>query len=62
MKDQEFEFLVVDEHDNEHTESWTGRTMEEAAKRLLDCKYPKGRVIAWRYPRVAVTTTPLRNV
>lgn len=55
------QFLVVDEHGNEHTESWTGQTMEDAAKRLLDCKYPTGRVIAWRYPIVTVTTAPMRS-
>lgn len=57
---QEFELLVVVD-DREFTETWTGKTFEEAAKRMLDCKHPGGKVIAWRYPSHVVTTTPMRG-
>lgn len=43
------------------TETWCGKTFEHAAQRLLDCKYPNGKVIAWRYPSCVVTTTPIRG-
>lgn len=52
----EFEFLVVVDG-RKFVETWTGKTFEDAAKRLLDCKYPEGKVIAWRHARYAISTT-----
>ena len=58
---QTFEFIVVDCNGKKHSGiEWTGNTMEHAAKRLLDCKFPGGKVIAWRYPPYVVTTSPMR--
>ena len=57
---QEFELLVVVDG-KEFTETWFGNTFEQAAQRLLDCKYLGGKVIAWRYPSHVVTTTPMRG-
>jgi hypothetical protein len=55
MNEQEFEFQV-DLGDKVVTETWLGVTWEAEAKRLLACKYPSGKVIAWRYPQVVVST------
>jgi len=54
--EMEFEFLVVVDG-KEFTETWTGKTFEHAANRLLDCKYPDGKVIAWRHSQYVVSTT-----
>ena len=56
-----FEFKVVLPDQSEVVEQWDGRTVDEAAKRLLACKYPAAKVVAWRYPSHVISTSPMRG-
>lgn len=58
----EYEFKTSLPSGKEVVDLWEGRTMEEAARRLLDCKYPQGRIIAWRYPVCTVRPVNLQYV
>lgn len=58
---QEYEFKIELPDGTEVVDRWVGGTMEQAAKRLLACKYPTGKIVAWRSPSHVVTTVPLRG-